>query len=689
MRWTTINRPNCGHKRHPGRQLNRNSNMKFPPNTEVNQSPPRAIWSNTIDKALNAKLADTGHSSGESAAQGTRPATRWMSVCSPLFAAVALISAVAIPAQALVTDPPHKDFAFICPAHGNYFSERPAYWSWMINTIFSSSAPLATQSARIGEISWDWQNGYTSTRAAAESFNSRGGKSEIGLNADESNGYTSAKAHFVEAMTALNAQATAGWFWGNEQDIGGYSVSSALTYQQALWDARNQVDSSRQVESCPVAYPGSQWLRDFLNAGATRYATHVGLHAHGSHMAEGSQVTWALQAIQDSASNHGWPLRPVKCTEIGWDYINYGSDHTLLHKARVTWWQMMQCYRFGITQMDVYSISGSLSGRGWDFYDQNTYAPYEYCADVLREGYRIKGLENPGFGTAQSDLRLRGPWILYCHDNDVTNPGEAGRASISTTNGRTGGSLQLNSGGYNRVRQVVHRLTPGKPYTATAWVKGGGTATLKALGYDNLRGLAERASAVTANGTYNQRSVTFTPSNTWVVLSLESDGAGTVYWDDVAITAGSGAQIIANGTYVLTPQCAQNARLDVSSAGSADGTNVQIWGANGSPAQKWLVNHLGNNVYKFDAVCAPGKVLDVSGVGTGDGANVHIWTYWGGENQKWKVTSVGSDWYELEPQHALGKRLDVNGAGTAEGTNVHQWGGNGSAAQRWKFTAAP
>jgi hypothetical protein len=557
----------------------------------------------------------------------------------------------------------------------------------MLNTIFSSSAPLATRGARIAEISWDWLNGYSDTKAAADSFISRGGRVAIGINPDRSNGYDSAKAHFVEFITALNSRAAAGWFWGNEQDIEGYSVGEALTIQRALWDARNEIDSSREVESCPVAYPDSQWLKNFLNGGATQYCTHVGLHAHGGLAAEGGGVAAALQAIQDAHAQHGYPLRPVKCTEIGWDRINYGSDHTHLHKARVTWWQMMQCYRYGITQMNVYNFSGSFAGAGWDFYDSSTRQPYEYVADVLREGYRKKGLENAGFETAQSDLRLHGPWILYCHDLGVTTPAEVNRAAIINNNGRSGKSLRLSSGGYNRVRQVVHGLTPGNSYTVSAWVKGSGTATLKALGYDKLRGLAEQSSQVTANRTYQKRSVTFTPSNTWVVISLESSGNGTVYWDDVSVT--NGGQLIANGTYVLTPQCAQNSRLDVNGGANANGTNVHLWVNNGSIAQKWNVSHVGDNVYRIEAACAPGRVLDVEGVSSSDGANVHIWDDFGNWNQRWRIISVGSGWYELEPQHASGKRLDVAGSGTSDGTNIIQWSSNGSSAQRWRFSAGP
>ncbi|MFE0805626.1 ThuA domain-containing protein, partial [Streptomyces sp. NPDC058834] len=68
--------------------------------------------------------------------------------------------------------------------------------------------------------------------------------------------------------------------------------------------------------------------------------------------------------------------------------------------------------------------------------------------------------------------------------------------------------------------------------------------------------------------------------------------------------------------------------LDVDNAGTADGTEVQVWTCNGSAAQEWTVG--GDGTLK-----ALGKCLDVSGGGSADGTRIQLWTCNGTGAQKW------------------------------------------------------
>ncbi|MEK3752053.1 cellulase family glycosylhydrolase [Paenibacillus sp. FSL E2-8871] len=120
--------------------------------------------------------------------------------------------------------------------------------------------------------------------------------------------------------------------------------------------------------------------------------------------------------------------------------------------------------------------------------------------------------------------------------------------------------------------------------------------------------------------------------------------------------------------------------LDVTAAGTSDGTNVQIWDDNGTGAQQWVITDVGGGLYNVINVNS-NKGLDVAG--TVSGSNVQIWSYGAGANQKWKIVKVGSA-YKLIASHN-GKALDVASAGTENGTNVQIWDDNGSNAQNWNL----
>ena len=93
---------------------------------------------------------------------------------------------------------------------------------------------------------------------------------------------------------------------------------------------------------------------------------------------------------------------------------------------------------------------------------------------------------------------------------------------------------------------------------------------------------------------------------------------------------GSGAQqwtVAADGSLQALGKC-----LDVTSAGTADGTKVQLWDCNGSAAQRWTYT-AGRDLVNPNA----NKCLDVTGNTSADATRLQIWTCTGGANQKWTV----------------------------------------------------
>ncbi len=111
--------------------------------------------------------------------------------------------------------------------------------------------------------------------------------------------------------------------------------------------------------------------------------------------------------------------------------------------------------------------------------------------------------------------------------------------------------------------------------------------------------------------------------------------------------------------------------LDVDNAGTADGTEVQIWTCNASAAQRWTV--AGDGTLR-----ALGKCLDVSGGGSADGTRVQLWTCNGTGAQTWAAQPDGT---VRNPQS--GKCLDASGGTWNDGTPVHLWTCHTAPNQKW------
>ncbi|MFF7970095.1 ricin-type beta-trefoil lectin domain protein [Streptomyces sp. NPDC007905] len=134
--------------------------------------------------------------------------------------------------------------------------------------------------------------------------------------------------------------------------------------------------------------------------------------------------------------------------------------------------------------------------------------------------------------------------------------------------------------------------------------------------------------------------------------------------DSVSVTASdSAAGVPIRG---LAGKC-----VDVAGADPANGTPVQLYDCNGTPAQAWTVG-------SDSTIRALGKCLDVTGNGTADGSTVQLWDCTGGPNQKWAVSAAHDI---VNPQ--ADKCLDVTGNNSANGTRLQIWTCTGGANQKW------
>ncbi|GAA2377357.1 ThuA domain-containing protein [Dactylosporangium salmoneum] len=153
-----------------------------------------------------------------------------------------------------------------------------------------------------------------------------------------------------------------------------------------------------------------------------------------------------------------------------------------------------------------------------------------------------------------------------------------------------------------------------------------------------------------------------------VYLTFTGTGTGLFDVDDFTFVKGSTTGGV-GPVKGLAGKC-----LDVRSAGTADGTQIQLYTCNGSGAQSWTVSG--------QTLRALGKCLDVSGGGTADGTKIQLWTCNGSGAQSWAGQADGS---LRNPQS--GKCLDVAGGNSADSTVVQLYTCNGSAAQKWTLPA--
>ena len=114
--------------------------------------------------------------------------------------------------------------------------------------------------------------------------------------------------------------------------------------------------------------------------------------------------------------------------------------------------------------------------------------------------------------------------------------------------------------------------------------------------------------------------------------------------------------------------------IDVAGASSANGTAVQLYDCNGSPAQQWSV---GNTDGTFRAL---GKCMDVADGSTTNGAKIQLYDCNATGAQKWTVSNGAL------VNSGSGKCLDVTGKSSANGTRLQIWTCTNASNQTWSVS---
>ncbi|WNV88352.1 glycosyl hydrolase family 18 protein [Umezawaea sp. Da 62-37] len=115
--------------------------------------------------------------------------------------------------------------------------------------------------------------------------------------------------------------------------------------------------------------------------------------------------------------------------------------------------------------------------------------------------------------------------------------------------------------------------------------------------------------------------------------------------------------------------------VDVASAGTANGTAIQLWTCNSSNAQTWTVG-------SDTTLRSLGKCLDVTSAGTANGTLIQLWDCNGTGSQSWQPQSNGT-----LRNPASGRCLDASNNSSADGTRLQIWDCFAGSNQVWRLPA--
>ena len=228
----------------------------------------------------------------------------------------------------------------------------------------------------------------------------------------------------------------------------------------------------------------------------------------------------------------------------------------------------------------------------------------------------------------------------------------------------------------------------------------------------DVKGGSEKSGAnvqqYTANGTDAQKwAVTSQTGGTQIMCSLTgrvldvskgtmANGANVQQWGDNDseaqrwVLTEDGKTATYGGktypTYVIKSAKDETFAIDVKSASTADGANVQIYKANNTNAQRWMfvpvMAMTTGGTYEIVSALDTSLCVDISAASTANGAKAQVYTRNGTNAQIFEAeVNTESQLVRLAATHS-GKALDSDGA-ESNGTKVHQWAKTNNNDNQW------
>jgi chitinase len=141
---------------------------------------------------------------------------------------------------------------------------------------------------------------------------------------------------------------------------------------------------------------------------------------------------------------------------------------------------------------------------------------------------------------------------------------------------------------------------------------------------------------------------------------------------------------LADGTYTITSAYSGKC-VDITSASTADGAQVEQYQCNGTGAQKFALKNMGSGWYRLLNTNS-GKAIDIAAASTADGAKVQQYTDNGTLAQRFSIKAAADPTTFVITNENSGKCLDVADWSTNDGGKIQQWSCSGNVNQTYRFT---
>lgn len=247
---------------------------------------------------------------------------------------------------------------------------------------------------------------------------------------------------------------------------------------------------------------------------------------------------------------------------------------------------------------------------------------------------------------------------------------------VTFTNVKSGRVLDLNGAVVKDAGNIQQYTSNGT--RAQKWIvkqDGNGYVVMSAINPNYILDL--NGGSVRNGSNIQLHSVTGSNSQRWNITKYVSKD------ERINNLAAQNKNTLADGVYEINSVKNSNYTLDVNSASTRNGANVQLYLRNGTQAQAFRVSHDSQGFVTFTNINS-GKVIDLDGAITKNGRNIHQYASNGTRAQKWIVQQSGSG-YSIVSAIDTSFALDIRNGTVYSGSNIQLYKSNNTAAQQWTF----
>lgn len=303
--------------------------------------------------------------------------------------------------------------------------------------------------------------------------------------------------------------------------------------------------------------------------------------------------------------------------------------------------------------------------------------------NVLADGtYTISTLLNSNYVLDVKDGHTNNGANIQLYENNDTaaqqfNVSHDSQGYVTFTNVKSGKVLDLSDAVVKDGGNIQQYKSNGT--RAQKWIvkqDGNGYVVMSAINPNYIFDL--NGGSVRNGSNVQLHSVTGSNSQRWNITKYVSKD------ERIKNLAAQNKNTLADGVYEINSVKNSNYTLDVNSASTRNGANVQLYLRNGTQAQAFRVSHDSQGFVTFTNVNS-GKVIDLDGAITKNGRNIHQYASNGTRAQKWIVQQCGSG-YSIVSAIDTSFALDIRNGSVYSGSNIQLYKSNNTAAQQWTFS---